>query len=40
MPRDWPRFTKITNSGSRNRIPGNIWVDSTVIENSWRPRNR
>src|SRR5580698_3538359 len=40
MPVTWPRFTKITNSGSRNRIPGNIWVDSTAIVNTPRPRNR
>src|SRR2546423_1451842 len=28
------------NSGSRNRMPGNIWVASTVTENACRPRNR
>jgi hypothetical protein len=28
------------NSGSRNRIPGNIWVASTVTEKMPRPRNR
>ena len=40
MPVVWPMFTKITNSGSRNRMPGNIWVDRIVIENTWRPWNR
>src|SRR5262249_29206983 len=28
------------NSGSRNRMPGNICVDSTATENTCRPRNR
>src|SRR5689334_640954 len=28
------------NSGSRNRIPGNIWVARTVMEKTPRPRNR
>src|SRR5256885_15065947 len=27
-------------SGSRNRMPGNIWVDSTVTEKACRPRKR
>src|SRR6266540_1635407 len=28
------------NSGSRNRMPGNICVDRTVTEKAWRPRKR
>ena len=33
-------LTKMMNSGSRKRIPGNIWVDSTVVVKTPRPRNR
>ena len=33
-------LTKIRNNGSRNKIPGNIWVDSTVPVNTLRPWNR
>src|SRR5688572_24001594 len=39
-PVRFPTLTKMRNSGSRNRIPGNIWVDSTVTVNSRRPRKR
>src|SRR3954467_4844449 len=33
-------LTKIRNSGSRNRMPGNICVDSTTVMNEPRPGNR
>ena len=33
-------LTKMMNNGSRKRIPGNIWVDSTVVVKTPRPRNR
>jgi hypothetical protein len=33
-------LTKITNKGSRKRMPGNIWVESTVRVNADRPRKR
>ena len=40
MPVSLLMFTKIRNSGSRNRMPGNIWVDRTVMEKTCRPWNR
>ncbi len=40
MPVEFPMLTKIRYSGSRNRMPGNIWVDSTVTVNTLRPANR
>ena len=40
MPVALPMLTKIRNSGSRKRMPGNIWVDSTVTEKIRRPGNR
>ncbi|MCP9964187.1 hypothetical protein LUX57_02405 [Actinomadura madurae] len=39
-PVAFPALTKIRNSGSRNRIPGNICVESTVTVNTRRPANR
>ena len=38
MPVALPMLTKIRNSGSRKRMPGNIWVDSTVTVNTRLPR--
>lgn len=35
-----PMLTKMRNSGSRKRIPGNICVDSTVTVKTRLPRNR
>jgi hypothetical protein len=40
MPNWLLMFTKIRNNGSRNSTPGNICVDSTVVVNTDRPRNR
>jgi len=39
MPVAFPIDTKIRNSGSRNKIPGNIWVDSTTMVKIRLPRN-
>ena len=33
-------LTKIRKSGSRKRMPGNIWVDSTDTVKTLRPANR
>ena len=38
MPVALPMLTKIRNSGSRNRMPGNICVDSTVTVKTRLPR--
>src|SRR5579872_530973 len=40
IPVAFPSETKIRNSGSRNKMPGNICVESTTSMNTWRPRNR
>ena len=40
IPVAFPMFTKIRNSGSRNRMPGNICVESTVTLNTCRPAKR
>lgn len=39
MPVLFPMLTKIRNSGSRKRMPGNIWVESTVTVKTRLPRN-
>src|ERR1035437_9275406 len=40
MPVAFPMEMKIRNSGSRNKIPGNIWVESTTTARTRLPRNR
>ena len=38
MPVALPMLTKIRKSGSANRMPGNIWVDSTAVVKIRLPR--